>query len=206
MYVRLMKQVVNMHVRYSQGFAQSLLVQFVMMLLIQYTMMFISRNFWWKYHLFWTVVNKNELNFFKHVYLLKIGPDWLFQVVSPTIHNPSCQEQLIDSAKLVAKSVDGVMETAQVRDHDITWAAWHLRWLAHQLFAHQLGQVNNKEKKIKVLHCCPFVRGIHRWPVDSPHKWPVIQKVFPCHVIVMMRRAEAGHPHHPHHPPSGGAL
>ena len=24
-----------------------------------------------------------------------------------------------------------------------------------------------------------FVRGIHRWPVKSPHKWPVTRKVFP---------------------------
>ena len=23
-----------------------------------------------------------------------------------------------------------------------------------------------------------FVRGIHRWPVNSPHKWPVTQKMF----------------------------
>ena len=24
-----------------------------------------------------------------------------------------------------------------------------------------------------------FVRGIHRWPVNSLHKWPVMQKIFP---------------------------
>ena len=24
-----------------------------------------------------------------------------------------------------------------------------------------------------------FVRGIHRWPVNSPHKWPVARKMFP---------------------------
>ena len=24
-----------------------------------------------------------------------------------------------------------------------------------------------------------FVRGIHRGPVNSPHKWPVTQKMFP---------------------------
>ena len=24
-----------------------------------------------------------------------------------------------------------------------------------------------------------FVRGIHRWPVNSPHKWPVTRKTFP---------------------------
>ena len=25
----------------------------------------------------------------------------------------------------------------------------------------------------------PFVRGIHRWPVNSPHKWPVTRKIRP---------------------------
>ena len=36
------------------------------------------------------------------------------KVVAPTIHNPSCQEQLIEAAKYVAKSVDEVVGTAQV--------------------------------------------------------------------------------------------
>lgn len=35
------------------------------------------------------------------------------QVVAPTIGNPACQEQLIEAAKLVAKSVEGIVEAAQ---------------------------------------------------------------------------------------------
>ena len=30
-----------------------------------------------------------------------------------------------------------------------------------------------------------FVRGIHRWPVNSPHKWPVTRKMFPFDDVVM---------------------
>ena len=30
-----------------------------------------------------------------------------------------------------------------------------------------------------------FVRGIHRWPVDSPHKGPVTRKMFPFDDVVM---------------------
>ena len=38
-----------------------------------------------------------------------------------------------------------------------------------------------------------FVRGIHRWPVISPHKGPVTRKMFPFdHVI--MELAIAGYP------------
>ena len=31
-----------------------------------------------------------------------------------------------------------------------------------------------------------FVRGIHRGPVNSPHKWPVTRKVFPFDDVIML--------------------
>ena len=31
-----------------------------------------------------------------------------------------------------------------------------------------------------------FVRGIHRWPVNSPHKGPVTRKMFPFDDVIMM--------------------
>ena len=30
-----------------------------------------------------------------------------------------------------------------------------------------------------------FVRGINRWPVNSPHKWPVTWKMFPFDDVIM---------------------
>ena len=30
-----------------------------------------------------------------------------------------------------------------------------------------------------------FVRGIHRWPVNSPHKWPATRKRFPLDDVIM---------------------
>ena len=30
-----------------------------------------------------------------------------------------------------------------------------------------------------------FVRGIHRWPVNCPHKWPVTRKIFPFDDVIM---------------------
>ena len=30
-----------------------------------------------------------------------------------------------------------------------------------------------------------FVRGLHRWPVKSPHKGPVTRKMFPFHDVIM---------------------
>ena len=37
----------------------------------------------------------------------------------------------------------------------------------------------------KVSHYWLFVRGIHRWPVNSPHQKPIIQKVLPSHGVIM---------------------
>ena len=33
-----------------------------------------------------------------------------------------------------------------------------------------------------------FVRGIHRGPVNSPHKWPVTRKLFPFDDVIMRGR------------------
>ena len=39
-----------------------------------------------------------------------------------------------------------------------------------------------------------FVRGIHRWPVNFPHKWQVTRKMFPFDDIIM--RSREIHPWH----------
>ena len=35
-----------------------------------------------------------------------------------------------------------------------------------------------------------FVRGIHRGPVNSPHKWPVTRQMFPFDDVIMVRQKE----------------
>ena len=39
-----------------------------------------------------------------------------------------------------------------------------------------------------------FVQGIHRWPVNSPHKWPVTREIFPIDdvIISMATKSRAG--------------
>ena len=32
-----------------------------------------------------------------------------------------------------------------------------------------------------------FVRGIHRWPVNSPHKWPVTREMSPFDDVIIIR-------------------
>ena len=35
-----------------------------------------------------------------------------------------------------------------------------------------------------------FVWGIHRWPVNSPHKWPVMWKMFPFDDVIMLQNGD----------------
>ena len=39
-----------------------------------------------------------------------------------------------------------------------------------------------------------FVRGIHRSPVNSPHKWPVTRKMFPFDNVIMRYSLNNGVP------------
>ena len=38
-----------------------------------------------------------------------------------------------------------------------------------------------------------FVLGIHRWPVNSPHKWPVTWKMFPFDDVIMVKISTQSH-------------
>ena len=40
-------------------------------------------------------------------------------------------------------------------------------------------------KEHQSLHYWPFVRVIHRWPVNSPHKLPVTRKKLPFHDVIV---------------------
>ena len=40
-----------------------------------------------------------------------------------------------------------------------------------------------------------FVWGIHRWPVNSPHKWPVTRKLFPFDGVIMVCKPMNMHEH-----------
>ena len=42
---------------------------------------------------------------------------------------------------------------------------------------------SKKTSKLRVTGLC---EGIHRWPVNSPHKWPVTRKMFPFDDVIMM--------------------
>ena len=41
------------------------------------------------------------------------------------------------------------------------------------------------QRKYQSTASLAFVWGIHRWPVNSPHKWPITRKMFPFNDVIM---------------------
>ena len=50
-----------------------------------------------------------------------------------------------------------------------------------------------RRKKYQSSALLAFVRGIHRWPVNSPHKGPVTQKMFLFDDVIMERSISKPH-------------
>ena len=92
------------------------------------------------------------------------------------------------------------------------WGVWKSQWIAqlwdakthftsrwrhnehdgvsnHQphdcLFKRLFRRISKKTSKLRVTGLC--VRGIHRWPVNSPHKGPVTRKMFPFDDVIMYK-------------------
>ena len=49
------------------------------------------------------------------------------------------------------------------------------------LFKNLFRLTTEETSKLRITHDWSFVRGNHRWPVESPYKEPIIRKMFPWH-------------------------
>ena len=64
------------------------------------------------------------------------------------------------------------------------WARWRLRSLASRLFTQPF--IQTQIGKYQSSASLAFVRGIHRGPVNSPHKGPVTRKILPFDDVIMI--------------------
>ena len=64
------------------------------------------------------------------------------------------------------------------------WAWWRLKSPAAPLFTQSF--INSGCRSKKSSASLAFLRGIHRWPVNSPHKGQVTRKIFPFDDVIMM--------------------
>ena len=71
--------------------------------------------------------------------------------------------------------------------------------IASQITSLTIGLLNHlfkrRSKKTSKLRSLAFVWGIHRGPVNSPHKWPVTRKMFPFDDIIMYTQYCLGYDH-----------
>ena len=91
---------------------------------------------------------------------------------------PSQWETLLQSNAL-SHWLGANLESA-LHYNDATRALWNLKLLSTRLLVEA-----DIKGNIKAPHYRPFVRGIHRWPGDSPHKGPVTQKSVSCQDVIM---------------------
>ena len=67
--------------------------------------------------------------------------------------------------------------------------------MASQITSHSIiystGYSGADQRKHQSYASLAFVRGIHRWPVNSPHKCPVARKMFPFDDVIMMLKRQA---------------
>ena len=64
------------------------------------------------------------------------------------------------------------------------WARWRLKSPASRLFTPIVYSAAD-QRKHQSSASLAFVWGIHRRPVNSPHKWPVTRKMFPFDDVIM---------------------
>ena len=89
-------------------------------------------------------------------------------------------------------------------------ASWHYNDVIIRTMASQITGVSIvystvgsgiNRKKHQSSASLAFVRGIHRWPVNSPHKRPVTRKMFPFDDVIVDRPPGSPTLHDPSHPP-----
>ena len=56
----------------------------------------------------------------------------------------------------------------------------------HDCLINQSFRRRSDQRKHQSSASLAFVQGIHRWPVNSPHEWPVTRKMFPFDYAIML--------------------
>ena len=96
-----------------------------------------------------------------------------------TYHARILKHKRITEQQCKRKWVSSYQGPAHEYSHynDVTWASWCLRLLASRMLVEHLFRLTSKNHENS--HYWSFVRGIHQWLVDSPHKGPEMWKMFP---------------------------
>ena len=89
------------------------------------------------------------------------------------------------------------------------WQQWHIHFASHHYNDVIMGAIASEISSLTIVYSTVysdadqrkhqssasliFVRGIHRGPVNSPHKWPVTRKMFPFDDVIMLSSGQDSH-------------
>ena len=77
-----------------------------------------------------------------------------------------------------------LLRIASLHNNDITmWAM--VSQITNLTIVYSTVNSGADQRKHPISTPLAFVRGIHRWPVNSPHKWPVTRKMFHFDDVIM---------------------
>ena len=100
---------------------------------------------------------------------------------------------------------DELFEYLQTHFNDVTWTSWLLKSLTHYIDAIMSAMASQitsltvvystvysdaDQRKHQSSASLAFVWGIHRGPVNSPHKGPVTRKMFPFDDVIMTSNSD----------------
>ena len=120
--------------------------------------------------------------------------DLMSDFLQGPIDTKYCEEQGSNTEKIMHGSYRYGINELQLHDYTckITIA---LQWChnghdslkspASRLFTQSFIYSNADQRKHQSSASLAFVRGIHRGPVNSLHKWPVTRKMFPFDDVIM---------------------
>ena len=145
-------------------------------------------SIWWRHHgvgllLTWSSLFSSRW----HAVWLRCSLPWLHSACG-SLWN-SCSERSYHS-KASTNSLAWVEDNSfqQVWSVTSSWAWWRFKSPGSRLFTPPFIRAQIKEN-VKAWRHGPFkwdfVREIHRWPVNSPHKGPVMRKMFPFDDVIM---------------------
>ena len=103
--------------------------------------------------------------------------------------SPIEQQQLMFSTTTLGRFGQILVCPISTRCHTIRYSDATMGAMASQItsltIVYSIVYSDADQRKHQSATSLAFVRGIHRWPVNSPQKWPVTRKMFPFDDVIM---------------------
>ena len=99
-------------------------------------------------------------------------------------HYWNAAEYLIIVESPMLPTHDSIREDVWIHDNDVIMSVMASQ-ITSLMIDYSTVYTGADQRKHQSSASLAFVRGIHRWPVNSPHTWPVTRKMFPFVGVVM---------------------